>query len=269
MSDGDEKSREATKPGKAKMQAVGGSAISDDWNTLIVRQVLQGQWVKGLDVETCSKRQDATMLALVEISPRDVMEGMLVAQMVATHQAAMECFRRAAHPEQSADGMAECLRQAGKLSRAYVNLMEALLSKRQGKGRQVVRVERVTINGGQAIVGVVGDGAGVPGAREKNQEPSHAQRSADASVPALPCPDPCRDGMPMPSFEGQPPLPNAWREAEGRPEGQPACPEARALHGRGDHEAAPGLGADRRRSEASGGDGGRRGVRHELEGASS
>src|SRR4051812_47248380 len=35
------------------------------------------------------------------IGPRDVVEGMLAAQMVATHEAAMECLRRAALAEQT------------------------------------------------------------------------------------------------------------------------------------------------------------------------
>jgi hypothetical protein len=34
------------------------------------------------------------------ISPRDELEGMMVAQLITAHNVAMECYRRAAIPEQ-------------------------------------------------------------------------------------------------------------------------------------------------------------------------
>jgi hypothetical protein len=81
---------------------------------------------------------------------------MLAAQMVALHHAAMECLRRAHLPEQASEVRQANLTQAGKLSRTYATLLEAL-DKRRGKGQpQVVRVERVNVEaGGQAIVGAV------------------------------------------------------------------------------------------------------------------
>ena len=67
--------------------------------------------------------------ALIGIKPTDAIEGMLAAQMVATHNAALECYRRAMLGEQkdlSEWGGVENLNQANKLTRSYATLLEAL-----------------------------------------------------------------------------------------------------------------------------------------------
>ena len=89
------------------------------------------------------------------IAPGNEIEGMLAAQMVACHNAAMECFRRAMLPEQSTQARDMNLTQANKLTRSYTTLVQAL-DEHRGKGQQTVRVEHVYVyDGGQAIVGAV------------------------------------------------------------------------------------------------------------------
>lgn len=96
--------------------------------------------------------------ALVGTGPRDEMEGMIATQMIATHNASMECLRRAMIPDQHPDARQANLNQANKLSRTYAALMDAL-NKHRGKGQQRVTVEHVHVNeGGQAIVGAVAKG---------------------------------------------------------------------------------------------------------------
>ena len=51
---------------------------------------------------------------------------MLAAQMLASHNAAMECYRRAMIAEQPFEGRRESLSQANKLSRTYAVLLDAL-----------------------------------------------------------------------------------------------------------------------------------------------
>jgi hypothetical protein len=105
--------------------------------------------------------QAAAEETLAGIGPRDAAEGLLAAQMVATHEAAMECFRRANLDGQTFEGRQANLGQANKLVRSYAALLE-VLDRHRGKGQpQVVRVERVTVEaGGQAIVGAVTRGEG-------------------------------------------------------------------------------------------------------------
>ena len=88
------------------------------------------------------------------IEPKDQIEGMLAAQMIATHHAVMNCFRIAAKSEMI-DNMNIAFNSANKLARTYAMQMEAL-NRYRGKGQQKITVEHVSINsGGQAIIGNV------------------------------------------------------------------------------------------------------------------
>ena len=130
--------------------------------TLVLANQLCGALWGGADPDPrlLEVQQAAALQALRGIAPRDPVEGMLAAQMVATHDAAMECHRRASHPGQTPAGRDLALRHAGKLVRSYAALVEAL-GRHRGKGQQTVRVEHVTVQaGGRAIVGTVGRGAG-------------------------------------------------------------------------------------------------------------
>jgi hypothetical protein len=49
---------------------------------------------------------------VVGIAPKDELEGMIAAQLIACHNAAMECYRRAMIGEQSFEGRRENLSQA-------------------------------------------------------------------------------------------------------------------------------------------------------------
>jgi hypothetical protein len=67
-------------------------------------------------------------------------------QMIAAHNAAMECYRRAMIGEQTFEGRRENLAQANKLSRTYATMFEAL-NRHRGKGQQKVTVEHVSFTG--------------------------------------------------------------------------------------------------------------------------
>ena len=75
--------------------------------------------------------------------------------MVALHVAAMDCFRRAAIPDQTFDGRELNLKFGVKLSSAYARHAETL-SKLKRNGQQTVNVRHVHVHdGGQALVGNV------------------------------------------------------------------------------------------------------------------
>lgn len=48
----------------------------------------------------------------------------MAAQLIAAHNAAMECYRRAMHGEQTFEGRRENLAQANKLSRTYATIYQ-------------------------------------------------------------------------------------------------------------------------------------------------
>ena len=63
--------------------------------------------------------QPTILGASAGIHPRDELEGMMAAQLIASHTAAMECYRRAMIGEQSFEGRRENLSQANKLSSGH------------------------------------------------------------------------------------------------------------------------------------------------------
>ena len=67
---------------------------------------------------------DAAAAALAGIRPKDEVEGVLAAQMVAAHSATMECYRRAMLKDQTFEGRHESLKQANRLSRTYTMQMD-------------------------------------------------------------------------------------------------------------------------------------------------
>ena len=136
------------------LKTIGGSR-SDHWNNILANQAVQALWLKNSDAEARDKQLSATVAALVGIAPKDELEGMMAAQLIAAHNAAMECYRRAMIGEQTFEGRRENLDQANKLSRTYAALLEAL-NRHRGKGQQKVTVEHVHVHaGGQAVVGMV------------------------------------------------------------------------------------------------------------------
>ena len=89
------------------------------------------------------------------LEPVSGLEGMLAAQMVEAHHAALECLRMAVVLEQTFAGRDMNLKHAAKLMALYSQQVAAL-DKHRGKGQQKVTVEHVHVAaGGQAIVGNV------------------------------------------------------------------------------------------------------------------
>jgi hypothetical protein len=135
-------------------------SCSDDFDFCItlLTQVVNAQWRP--DSAELTQQVEATRAAMMGMKPRDALEGMLIGQLIAIHNAAMECCRRAMIPGQTFEGGREALNQANKLSRTYALLTEAL-DRHRGKGQQHIRVEHVNVHaGGQAIVGAVTPGGG-------------------------------------------------------------------------------------------------------------
>jgi hypothetical protein len=128
-------------------------------------------WVPDGAGEDVSYQRVARALELYEsLEPADGAEGMLAVQMVGTHEAALQCLKRAALPNQTFEGRDVLLKQAHKLMNLYTQQL-ATLNKHRGKGQQKVTVEHVNVHaGGQAIVGNVETGTSTGGAPEQAPE---------------------------------------------------------------------------------------------------
>lgn len=136
---------------KGVLKRIGGSQ-SNDWNNLIANQAMQALWENPVGATVEDKDRRAIVGALDGISPGDELEGMMAAQLIAAHNAAMRCYRRAMLEDRPLPRR-EHLDQANKLSQTWAALLGAL-GKHRGKGRQKITVEHVHVHaGGQAVVG--------------------------------------------------------------------------------------------------------------------
>lgn len=200
---------------KGRLKDIGGSQ-SDHWNNTLANQALQALWLKNSSPEDRDRQLSATIAALSGIEPKDELEGMMAAQLIAAHNAAMECYRRAMIGEQTFGGRRENLNQANKLSRTYAALVEAL-NRHRGKGQQKVTVEHVHVHaGGQAVVGVIEQGGGA--GAQINEQP-HAKQIGNAPIPALRSEDASGPCLSV-TGDAERPLPDARRGVARRAERQ-------------------------------------------------
>ena len=200
---------------RGQLKFVGGS-MSDDWNNLLADQTVQTLWFfENSDAEDIRRQRHAAVDALIGSKPGDELEGMIAAQLIAAHNASMECYRRAMIRDQTFEGRRENLNQANKLSRTYATLLEAL-NRHRGKGQQKVTVEHVHVHeGGQAIVGNVESRGG--GFAPKAKEQPHALAHAPGAT--MPGSDAPRQPVSVACDEERS-LPDARRPLAGRPEGK-------------------------------------------------
>jgi hypothetical protein len=66
-------------------------ARSDYWSKFLAKQTVQSLWLKHSDQETRDKQYSATVAALIGMGPKRELEGMMAGQLIAAHNAAMEC----------------------------------------------------------------------------------------------------------------------------------------------------------------------------------
>ena len=98
----EDRGRQRSRRLKGRLKNIGGSQ-SDHWNNTLANQAVQALWLKNSDAEDRKKQLSATVAALIGIGPKEELEGMLAAQLIAAHNAAMECYRRAMIGEQTFD----------------------------------------------------------------------------------------------------------------------------------------------------------------------
>ena len=162
-------------------QAFDACSQNGDFIDVLLIQTVNSHVLNLVPQNERGKYASAAAAALVGIQPKGELEGMLAAQLIACHNAAMECYRRAMNSQLPARDYH--LNQANKLSRTYSTLLETL-NRHRGKDQQKVTVEHVHVHaGGQAVVGMVETPGG--GDRAKSKDQPHAKQVADASQPPM------------------------------------------------------------------------------------
>ncbi|MEM9224816.1 MAG: hypothetical protein AAGB11_20830, partial [Pseudomonadota bacterium] len=200
---------------KGALTSIGGSD-SNNWNKTITDQAHQTVRVKYSDTQERDRQYGAAVSALASIAPKNELESVAVAQITASHNAVMECFRRAMMADKSFERRREALNQANNLSCTWAALLDTL-NKHRGKGQQKVTVEHVHVqDGGQALVRNVDEQG-----RDHNKvgEQPHAKDITDTSQSSMWRENPKREAVPF-AFDGERSLQDARRNLPGGAEGQ-------------------------------------------------
>ena len=127
-----------------------------EFSVALLNQVVRA----GYDNDDPQKMSDNTLVAISDIKPKDTIEAMLAAQMLAMHNATMKNLTRAngllsSRSYKEIELGSKAFNVANKLARTYTMQMEAL-QRYRGKGQQKMVIEHVNVNsGGQAIIGNV------------------------------------------------------------------------------------------------------------------
>jgi hypothetical protein len=161
-----------------------GGGQNDDWNNRLANRVLNA--LPGLkNPEAQYSAANATFAGLIDMNPRNPMEGMIIGQIIAAHETATELYRRAWLADQSFEARTKFLTLADKSARTVAVLTEAL-DRHRNRGQQTVTVKHVTVNAEQAVVAdQVVTGGGV---RNKYDGEPHAKQITNAPLTPMPCP---------------------------------------------------------------------------------
>jgi len=139
----------------AKLAALTGSAEPAAQQHLVFQLCRALVMPAGTGAADCMDRMHGAIRLLGGLAPAGEMEGMLAVQMIAVHEAALDCLGRAVGDDAPLPLRSRELGQAAALCRLFVRQMAAL-NRNRGRGQQKVRVEHVHVEaGGQAVVGHV------------------------------------------------------------------------------------------------------------------
>jgi len=108
---------------RGEWKHIGGSP-SDDWNNRIAVETVAAVRLES-DTRVREEQYQAAINGLIGIAPQDELEGMMAAQILAVHGAAMDHYRRAVQDEMAYPRHQE-LGMAHKLSRTFAGLVQTL-----------------------------------------------------------------------------------------------------------------------------------------------
>ena len=136
---------------KGKWKALGGSD-RDQWNERLSNLVTRALPVNQKNAETVSDAGSAVAAGVVDMKPTDPIEGILIAQIVAANEAALNLYRLGwANSANYFEASTKYLLLAQKASRTVAMLTERL-DQHRGRGQQQITVKHVTVNADQALV---------------------------------------------------------------------------------------------------------------------
>jgi hypothetical protein len=137
---------------KGEWKALGGSD-HDKWNKRLSLLVVSALPINLSNEKMVSDVGSAVASGTVDMKPVDPIEGMLISQIIAANEAALEFYRRGWTNTAAGyfDAGTKYLQLADKASRTVALLTERL-DQHRGRGQQQITVKHVTVNADQAVV---------------------------------------------------------------------------------------------------------------------
>jgi hypothetical protein len=203
-----------TRPGAFK--DIGGGE-SEIWNQRQMRLLVSAlPGFNTADKKFVGEVGSAAVSGVMDLKPKDPIEGMLLAQIVVAHEAALDMYRRAwAQPTEYFDARCRYLQMADKAQRTLAMLTERL-DRHRGAGQQSITVRHVTVNADNAIVGNIEH---FPGGSAPAQIKDQSDATAHALKPEMWSKDPERSPLPI-TGNAERSVPDARGTIARRPEGQ-------------------------------------------------
>ena len=163
---------------KGNLKSISG-ANHDDWNDWLASSIAGALPIDQRDENAVTRAATAILSGMIDLKPTDPVEGIIIAQLMAAHQASLSMYRRAwMQPPEYLEAQLRYLALADKAART-VSMLTERLDHHRGRGQQQIVVKHVTVNADQAVV----TDQVVAGDRSTASQPSPALVTAKVEVP--------------------------------------------------------------------------------------
>src|SRR5262249_27450342 len=137
---------------KGQRKCVGG-AEHDQWNDWLARITAAALPVNQNDDAVATEATAAVFAGMIDLKPADPIEGIIISQLIAAHQASLAMYRRAwALPPEHLEARMKYLTQADKAARTAMMLTEWIDHHRNQGKQQIVVQHTTTVNADQAVI---------------------------------------------------------------------------------------------------------------------
>jgi hypothetical protein len=170
---------------EGKFKLLGGSQ-ADQWNNRLNSLTLNALPIAhSKNKESITAACEAVSYGAMDIAPADPVEGILIAQLIAANEAALEMYQKGwARPPEFFEARTKYLQLADKAARTVMMLTERL-DHHRGRGQQQITVKHVTTNNVTADQAIIADSVTTGGGARNVASPALLAANSEAPMPIL------------------------------------------------------------------------------------
>ena len=167
---------------KGEFKQLGGSQ-ADEWNGRLNNLTINA--LPRSNGDQITEAALAVSYGVADISPADPIEGILIAQLMAANEAALEMYRKGwGQPPEFFETRTKYLQLADKAARTVMMLTERL-DHHRGRGQQQITVKHVTTNNVTADQAIIADSVTTGGGARNVVSPALLAANSEAPMPIL------------------------------------------------------------------------------------